>query len=455
VKRPLPAWFEDAKFGIFVHWTAATIPAFAPVGPDPFTLAAEHGMEHAFAHSPYVEWYQNSLAIDGSPVQRHHREHWGDTSYDEFVTRFRAALDGWNPGPWADLFAISGARYVVLVTKHHDGFLLWPSSHPNPHKADWQSERDVVGELAAAVRERGMRFGVYYSGGLDWTFGGLPITDVQSLFGAIPQGDAYLRYADAHWRELIDRYQPEVLWNDIGYPSAADLDGLFADFYERVPDGVVNNRFDFMGTAAGNVHADFLTPEYSTEAPPGGQKWETTRGIGTSFGFNREETDEDYLHPYEAVRLLVDVAARGGNLLLNVGPAADGTIPWHQAQRLFAIGWWLRASGAAIYGTRPFDGPAHTAGGTPLRWTTGGDAVFAVLLGTPSGAVVEIPGVELGRDATAEVLGHTALLPWEPVPGGVRVTLPVPPAEGPALALRFSPDTAVSRVSPATPPPGA
>src|SRR4051812_41365522 len=283
IERALPRWFDDAKFGIFVHWTAAAVPAFAPVGPSPFELAAEQGQQAAFAQSPYVEWYQNSLAIEGSPVQRHHAATYGDLQYHDFVRQFLDGHRGWNPQVWADLFAQAGARYVVLVTKHHDGVLLWPSAHGNPHKERWQSERDVVGDLAEAVRGRGMRFGTYYSGGLDWTFGRLPITDFGSMIRAIPQDADYLEYADTHWRELIDRYEPCVLWNDIGYPAAADLDALFGDYFARVPDGVVNNRFDWVRQSAGQVHADFLTPEYSTEGTPE-RKWESTRGMGTSFG---------------------------------------------------------------------------------------------------------------------------------------------------------------------------
>ncbi|HEV2369353.1 MAG TPA: alpha-L-fucosidase [Acidimicrobiales bacterium] len=340
--RRLPKWFDEAGFGIFVHWTAASVPAYAPVGPSPFELAASGGWERAMAYSPYVEWYQNSLAIPGSPVQRHHRETYGDVAYDEFVATFLAGIERWDPAPWASLFAEAGARYVVLVTKHHDGVLLWPSAIPNPHREGaWQSRRDVVGELAGAVRAAGMRFGTYYSGGLDWTFGGLPITDLASLMAAVPQTPQYLAYADAHWRELIDRYRPDVLWNDIGYPGAADLDGLFSYYYERVPDGVVNNRFDFVRQTSNVIHCDFVTPEYSTDADPSGRKWEVCRGIGTSFGYNAQETEEDYLSAEDLIAMLTDVTARGGNLLLNVGPMAHGVIPVEQVERLRSIGRWL------------------------------------------------------------------------------------------------------------------
>src|SRR5262245_36516634 len=388
--RALPQWFDDAKFGIFVHWTAAAVPAFAPVGPSPFELAAEQGERAAFANSPYVEWYQNSLAIEGSPVQRHHAATYGDLPYEAFVQQFLSGHGGWNPHDWADLFARAGARYVVLVTKHHDGVLLWPSAHRNPKKPSWQSERDLVGDLAAAVRDRGMRFGTYYSGGLDWTFGGLPITDTASMLAAIPQTGEYMAYADAHWRELIDRYEPCVLWNDIGYPAAADLDALFSSYFDRVPDGVVNNRFDWVRQTAGQVHGDFVTPEYSTKGAPG-RKWESTRGMGTSFGFNREEGDDDYLSADDLVRMLVDVVAHGGNLLLNVGPSGEGTIPFVQARRLLAVGWWLHVNGAAIYGTRPWQrADGKTADGLDVRFTAGDDALYAIVLGTPRRSRLEL-----------------------------------------------------------------
>jgi alpha-L-fucosidase len=382
-------------------------------------------------------------------VQRHHAATYGDLPYDQFVREFLAGHQGWNPDGWAGLFARAGARYVVLVTKHHDGVLLWPSAHRNPHKQGWQSERDVVGELADAVRDHGMRFGTYYSGGLDWTFGGLPITDFPSMVAAIPQGADYLAYADAHWRELIDRYEPCVLWNDIGYPAAADLDGLFATYFDRVPDGVVNNRFDWIRQSAGQVHADFLTPEYSTEGAPG-RKWESTRGMGTSFGFNREEGDDDYLSADELVRTLVEVVSHGGNLLLNVGPTGDGTIPFVQARRLLALGWWLRVNGAAIYDTRPWTrAEGKTTDGLDVRFTTGDGALYAIVLGTPRGSRVELVDVRPGDGATVQLLGRVDQLLWTHTDLGMAVELPGRPPPGPGISLRVSPAPAAF---PAPPP---
>ena len=435
--RPLPSWYDDAKLGIFVHWTAAAVPAYAPVNESPFDLAAEGGWEEAMRRSPYVEWYQNSIAIEGSPAALHHAEVHGNRPYDDFVAQFVAGHAGWQPEPWADLFQAAGARYVVLVTKHHDGVLLWPSATPNPKKPRWGTDRDLVGDLASSVRDRGLRFGTYYTGGLDWSFGGLPMRDFQQMLAAIPQTDDYVAYVEAHWHELIERYRPDLLWADIGSPAGLDLLALFERYYAAVPDGVINNRFDWIRQSVGQVHCDFVTPEYSTKGDPA-RKWESTRGIGTSFGYNREEDESSYLSPDALVRMFIEIVAHGGNLLLNVGPNADGSIPWAQAQRLLALGWWLRTNGDAIYSTRPWSrADGTTAEGHDVRYTTRGGEVFAIVCGTPSRETVELD-LAPAADATVHLLGHTVPVRWESTATGCRVTLPARPAEGPAFALRLS-----------------
>ncbi len=273
--RPLPAWFDDAKFGIFIHWTAAAIPAFAP--PQRPAFFSEFGSEdfdwaHFFQNNPAAESYWNCMSIPGSSTAAYHTEHYGDLPFEAFVEEFRTGLKSWDPEPWADLFAQSGARYVVFVAKCEDGFLLWPSAHPNPYRENWQAERDVIGELAAAVRARGMRFGVMYTGGMDWTFGGIPITDMDSMMAAEPDTEEYAAYADAHWRELVERYQPSVLWNDYSYTSKADPNSLYSWYVEKVPDGVMNDRFAEISSMGGDdvvvfSHqvGDFATTEYACQ----------------------------------------------------------------------------------------------------------------------------------------------------------------------------------------------
>jgi alpha-L-fucosidase len=398
--RPLPTWFDDAKFGIFVHWYPSSVPAFAPLNPDPFTLAREQGEFVAFTESPYSEWYVNSMAIEGSSVQRHHAATYGDKPYDEFVAEFFESARSWRPAEWAELFAAAGATYCVMGTKHLDGALLWPSARPNPFKgAAWSSTRDIVGDAIDAVRDAGLRAGVYYCGGLDLTFQGLGFDSFATIFAAVPQTDPYRDYATDHYRELIARYRPDVLWNDVGFPGfGTGAAPLMAEFYGINPDGVVNDRFDPIGVAMGTAHADFVTPEYSLERTVSAKKFEVCRGIGTSFGYNRLESDATYLSSEALIELLVDVVADGGNLLLNVGPKPDGEIPAEQRQRLLDIGAWLDVNGAAIHGSRPHEvSTLETSDGRRVRVTRGADgATYAIVLGavTPE---LTIPGLPAGE----------------------------------------------------------
>jgi alpha-L-fucosidase len=424
-------WYHDAKFGIFIHWGPYSVPAWAP----------KTFVEADFENNSYAEWYWNTISIEGSPSRQHHLKTYGEGfPYDNFIPEFREATRAWDPEVWASLFERAGARYVVLTTKHHDGFLLWPSRHPNPFRDGWQSERDLVGELTDAVRAHGMRMGVYYSGGLDWTFQGLGMRDVSDFIEAIPQGEEYARYADAHWRELIDRYQPSILWNDIAYPLRGDRLHIFADYYNRVPEGVINDRFNIPFYEPGKLPFDFVTPEYRVFDGIEQQKWESCRGIGNSFGYNRNETDEDLLSTEDLVHMLVDIVSKNGNLLLNVGPAADGTIPLPQAKRLIGLGRWLRANGDAIYGTRPWRVAAsETVDGTRVRFTQKNDAVYAILLGTPKENVVVIRHLALEPGTSAQLLESRAPLPWEARPQGTAIFLREPLAAAPAHSIRFSP----------------
>ena len=440
-ERPVPSWFADAKLGIFVHWGPYSVPAWARTGVSMLELAKE-GWDKAFASNPYAEWYWNTLAFPESATRAHHEAVYGpDFTYERFAEIFRAATRDWSPDPWAQLFARAGARYVVLTTKHHDGFLLWPSAHRSPRMRDWQSERDLVGDLTRSVRAAGMRMGLYYSGGIDWPFEGRPVRDIAGLMKAIPQSPEYARYADAHWRELIERYQPSVLWNDIGYPKAAEPLRLMADYYARVPDGVVNNRFTTFGYEASERHHDFTTPEYAVLADAIPSKWEACRGVGNSFGWNRAETAADLLSVEQLVHLFVDIVAKNGNLLLNVGPTGDGSIPWSQAERLLGLGGWLDVSGEAIFGTRPWlRASASTSDGQEVRFTRKADAVYAIVLGTPLRERIRISCLTVARDAKIELLGRRGQLSFTSAAEGLEVALPGPGAGSPALALRITPE---------------
>jgi alpha-L-fucosidase len=430
-QHPVPEWFEDAKFGIFIHWGLFSIPAFAPRLRHISEAFTQH-YELSAAMTPYTEWYDNAVRVPESPSARHHAEQWGGRPYADFRADFTAGLEQWDPQDWAQLFRSAGARYVVLVTKHHDGFCLWPSRVGNPHRSGWTTERDVVGELATAVRAEGMRFGVYYSGGIDWSFNPRPVRTLIEFIGSVPGGD-YPAYAEAQVRELVERYQPSVLWNDISWPTdEAAMLRLMADYYEAVPEGLVNDRWmhrnlllRLLGirpvqravdawlarrirrqAAKGEystglvppppVHYDFRTPEYTTFDEIKERKWEATRGMSASFGFNRNDVDEDYEDPAELTRSFIDTVSKNGNLLLNVGPRGeDAAIPEPQRLRLRELGTWLAANGEAIYSTRPWSAAAsETDTGLPVRFTTAGEKVYATLLGRPPGAKISfrLPG---------------------------------------------------------------
>ena len=412
--RPIPTWDDDAKLGIFIHWGACSVPAFAP----PLTLAdtATFDWSHAMENNAYAEWYLNT----------------------NFFRTFDRESRRWNPEQWARLFQRAGARYVVITTKHHDGFLLWPSRQPNPNRpADLQhTSRDIVGELTAAVRKHGMKMGLYYSGGLDWSFNPTRIDNIQSIRKTIPESDAYGRYADQHWRELIERYQPSILWNDIGYPKTGDPAAIVNEFYTKTPDGLVNNRW-------GNELGDYLTPEYQSvhDIPP--RKWESCRGIGFSFGYNAAEKAENMLTSAQLIAMFVDIVARNGNLLLDLGPRADGSIPELQVERLNALGDWLRVNGEGIFGTRPWKQPdGKTGDGRPVRYTRKGATVFAFLM-TPNGTDVMLPDLKPETVTAVRVLGGLGAIRFAGTTDGLKITFAgTAPTAGPlgiAIDTRTTP----------------
>lgn len=445
--HPLPAWFDNAKLGIFVHWGLYSVPGWAPLAGELSEILATGDWARWFANNPYAEWYMNSWRIEGSPTQRYHNETYGaGSSYFDFAPRFNAAAEQWNPDDWASLFQRVHARYAVLTTKHHDGFTLWPTRTPNPFIADYYARRDLVGEFMDGIRGRGMTAALYYSGGLDWTFNDTVIQHIADIPKAVPQMPAYVDYANAHWRELIDRYQTMILWNDIAYPAATDLNVLFAEYYNKLPDGVVNNRFTqrFQLGADGNIVTDnfhdFETPEYASFSEIRSKKWESCRGIGASFGYNRNEGPEQHLTVENLVRSFVDIVSKNGNLLLNVGPMADGTIPDLQRERLLGLGAWLDWNGAAIFDTRPWvvaDG--KTDAGIDVRFTQKDGDLYATLLDTPADRTFEIKGLRCAGNTTIELLAGATPLAWRSTDDGVAVTLANALPASPAHALRISP----------------
>ncbi len=444
--HPVPEWFHDAKLGIFIHWGLYSVPAYAPNSGELSDILASGEWAKWFANNPYAEWYMNSYQIDGSPTQQYHREKYGaDFDYKDFVPHFNEAIKAWNPDEWAQLFKQVNARYVVLTTKHHDGFLMWPSETPNPFLPGYHADRDLVGELGTAVRNEGLRMAYYYSGGVDWTFNPQVVQHIADLQKAVPQMADYVAYANAHWSELTDRYGTNILWNDIAYPKAADLNALFAEYYNKLPEGVVNNRFtqEFRMDDVGIVsdsHFDFETPEYTSFSEIRAKKWESCRGIGASFGYNQIEGPEQYQSVENLVRSLVDIVSKNGNLLLNIGPMADGTIPEMQRERLLGLGAWLDVNGEAIFGTRPWQtAEGKTDAGIDVRFTQKSDTLYATLLDTPKSNSFLLQGLRVAASTTIRLLGQDAPVTWRQRDEGVVVELHSALSAAPAHVLALIP----------------
>ena len=462
--RATPQWFDDAKLGIFIHWGPASVPAFA-FGPP---LQPGELEEIMFGNSerkemPYSEWYLNAMAYPDSQASRHHTETYGDAPYTSFKPVFEEHVNQqWDPDAWADLFYHSGAKYVVLVTKHHDGYTLWPSEVTNPNRDNWGSERDMVGELATAVRARGMRFGTYYSTGLDWSFQMVNEGDrIRDIMMSAPSDQVYADYTYDHMVELIDRYHPDILWADIGYPSKGRQGELFEYYFSEVPEGTVNDRWGavdalgeiaripgvtwvlktlgrmMMSNQSANMEDDparfgYKTAEYDSFADIPPFKWETTRGLGGSFAYNSSETAADMLSSNELIDYLIDTVSKNGNVLINVGPDSFGQIPIIQQAPLLGLGNWMAVNSEAIYATRPWT-RFHNERGRELRYTRNDTALYAIVMGdVDTSFTIEEPGTSY---SSIEVLG-AKVISTNSTDGILTIDIDKPMA-APAVVVRF------------------
>jgi len=414
--RPVPEWYTDAKFGIFIHWGVYSVPAWGPLPKD-----GAKGI-----YECYSEHYWNRLINKHPLFVKHHNEFYGENvKYQDFAPDFKCEM--FEPDDWAKLFKDAGAKYVVLVSKHHDGYALWPSEHAwNWNAVDVGPHRDLLGDLTTAVRKAGIHIGYYYSL-LEW-FHPLYKTDVD-------------KYVETHMlpqmKELVTKYKPEIVWTDgeWDYPSERLRSVEFlAWLYNESPvkeDVVVNDRW---GKETRSKHGGIYTTEYDLVHSDNVQgtrirhPWEECRGIGSSFGYNRNENLDDYSTSEQLVHLLIDKVALGGNLLLNIGPTADGRIPVIMQQRLKDIGSWLAVNGEAIYSTNPWE----TANKNPeisAYYTTKGKDLYVIFTKYPSKAVT-IKNVA-HKPASVGILGADTKVSYSY--GGKSLTIQ-PPTLSPSQA---------------------
>jgi alpha-L-fucosidase len=458
-KRPTPAWFTDAKFGIFIHWGVYSVPAYAPVLPGKLA---------------YAEWYWNAMTRGKSDPKAdgiqtgtwvyHQKQFGADVPYQDFAPRFRAEL--FDPDHWAEVFARSGARYVVLTSKHHEGFALWPSREASAtwgrpwNAVEAGPKRDLLGDLTGAVRRKGLKMGFYYSL-YEW-YNPLWLSDPA-------------RYVEQHmfpqFKDLVTRYQPSIIFSDgewertsAEWHSPQLLAWLFNESAVKA-DVVINDRW---GKDSRHRHGGYWTTEYTPGMAGIDHPWEESRGMGFSYGYNRAERLEHYRTGRELVIMLIDLVSRGGNLLLDIGPAADGTIPVVMEERLTQIGDWLEVNGEAIYGTRPWKQTRQWSAGEVPRveygkefetaydvtklagvpepgkagieafFTTKGKDLYTIMPRWPGRRIV-VKGVTAAKSVT--LLGATGKVPFQVTSRGLVVQLPELPAalrQQPAWVLKIA-----------------
>ncbi len=365
--RPVPQWFKDSKFGIFIHWGVYSVPGWCTKG-------------------NYAEWYQYGLQTNDSTRIKFHKQKFGNRTYYDLGNDFKAEL--FNPDEWAKLFEQSGAKYIVLTSKHHDGFTLWPSKEANKtwgfpwNATDIGPKRDLLGDLFKAVRKTSVHAGMYYSL-FEW-------------FNPLWKKDKS-KYAIEHaWpqmKELINTYQPDVFWTDGDWEASENVwksKEFLAWMYNESPvkDKVVT--YDRWGSEVRFKHGAVFTPEYQPDLDFEDHYWEESRGMGFSYGYNREEDAWDYNSAQSLVLQLIDKVSRGGNFLLDIGPDEHGKIPPIMQERLLQIGEWLKINGEAIYNTvkwkipsqwsegRTGYKPTNSSGDLLLKLTVDPDPGYAV-----------------------------------------------------------------------------
>jgi alpha-L-fucosidase len=448
-KYEIPEWYKDAKFGIFIHWGVYSVPAYGS------------------------EWYPREMYIQGSDIYKHHIATYGPQNkfgYKDFIPMFKA--EHFDPQAWAHLFKESGARYVVPVFEHHDGFAMYDSRLSDWTVVKMGPHRDTSGELAKAIRAEGLRLGAsshrvehnfflgegrkfdsdindpkyagFYGPAHAWIENKSP-TPLSNDFTYLSSayGDDWLARAS----EIVDKYHPDILYFDwwIGQPGLRQTLAKFAAFYynkslaygDHV--GVINYK-DY----ALDEHSAVLDVERGQLADIRPLHWQTDTSISNkSWGYIENDT---FKTPEFVVHQLVDIVSKNGNLLMNVGPRSDGTIPEEVQQVLLSVGGWLKVNGDAIYGTRPWkiygEGPVKVVGGSfndtkasdytaaDFRFTTKGATLYAIEMAWPANgeALIHSLGAD-GAGAHSKVqavslLGSAETLKFEQQSDGLHISVP-------------------------------
>jgi len=388
-------WWRDSKFGLFIHWGLYAIPA---------------GVWNGVTVPGASEWLMHTARI---PVK----------DYEKLASRFNPVK--FNADEWAEMAESFGVKYVVITAKHHDGFCLFDTELTDYSVVRGTPfGRDIIGELSKAVKKRGLKMGFYYSQTLDWHHPNGMGNEWDAGAEGKDFGDYFENYAKPQVGELIQKYDPDLLWFDIFTPTYEMARDLREYVYHKKPSLIVNGRID-PPTVGWNRDFGTLFGDYASvgdnEIPSSklSYDWETPMTHNDSWGY--KSADQNWKSAGKIVQTLITVVSRGGNLLLNVGPTKEGEIPRPSVEVLSEVGRWLKANGESVYATRP----ALTVPVLPYPATESDEALYVHLFGYPWAGSLELNGLKArgvrelssGRDLrfTQSEKGISVELPTESV----------------------------------------
>lgn len=440
----VPTWFYEAKFGLMLHWGVYAVPAH------------------------HNEWYEKHMY---GADRKWHNEHFGPPDkfgYKDFIPRF--TCEKFAPTAWATLFKKSGARFVIPTAQHHDNFALW-DSRVTPFTAKAMGpKRDLIGDLATAVRAAGLKFGVSNHGIENLQFINPPadlLADLKAkqadlfdpqwatFYNVADRSDAACRRFLVDWFErnveLIDKYQPDMLWFDNGVDQRY-LDPLklqiAAYYYNRaaawgksVSISTKKAAYAPGGNNVATIGSIIDFEKIGSRSPAGIRPgaWQVDHPIGSTWGYT---SDMKIAGPANIITALADTVAKNGTLLLNLSPKADGTIPPEQQATLLAVGDWLAVNGEAIYGTHHWKtlgvGGARGDTGPHIRYTVRDKYLYAIILGPWPTSPVALAALASEKVSRVDLLGTAAPLAFTQDTAGLHVTFPSTPTGPLAYVLRLS-----------------